>query len=144
MIEDIIELDNCNSETLRKSEKALLVLCDLFDRYSYPGEHPTKQEADKLSHETERILEYINIASDYVSEIKNDLKKIGADLDVLFDKVKKKADVSVNYSQSNYNNSASVRVDLVDMIIHMTDADEQFLLQMLIMSRNHIEKKVQS
>jgi hypothetical protein len=99
MINGIIDLLNCNSETSRKSEKALLILTDLFEMYNYVGERPTKQEADKLAYETERILSYINMASDYVFEIKKDLKQATENLDVLFDKAKHEKATPVKVKQ---------------------------------------------
>ncbi len=88
MIKEIINLDTCNADTLSKSEMAFLILSDLSTTYSFMGEHPTKKEADKLAYEAKRILGYINIACEYVSNVKQDLKQASVNIDNLLDMAK--------------------------------------------------------
>ncbi len=117
MIKKIIDMDSCNFDTLRKSEKALLILSDLSTSYSFMGEKPTKKEADKLSCEAERILEYINIATDYVFEIKKDLKLARENINGLFDKVKKIDD------PSNTNDQTGTSEEQNDTILNNISAN---------------------
>ena len=110
MKKEIIKLSESSMETMLKADKALLVLCDLLDRYNYVGEHPTKQEANRLSIETERIISYIDIAIDYVHEIKNGMKGIADDIEVLFEELRTndtvKSDVNGDFMQYVYARTA--------------------------------------
>lgn len=88
MIKELIQMDNQNIDALLKADKALAVLSDLSEDYGFEGEAPTMEEAMKLSFEAIRIANYISIALDYVSGIKNVLKKSAEDLDTLINEAK--------------------------------------------------------
>lgn len=89
MKKKIIRMDSQNVEAMHNADKAIVILGDLFQSYSFAGEAPTMEEASKLSIEAMGILTYISIALDYVSDIKSVLKKNAEDLDALFDEAKR-------------------------------------------------------
>ena len=89
MIKELIQMDNQNIEAMHNADKAIVILGDLFQNYSFAGKAPTMEEASKLSFEAMGILTYISIALDYVSDIKSVLKKNTEDLDVLFNEAKR-------------------------------------------------------
>lgn len=103
MIKKINDLSNTTSEALQKSVKALAILCDLIDTYNYMGQHPTKKEADKLSYDAVKILRYMDIASDYVFEIKKDLMQTQEELEILIDEAKANKTVSIEADQQAVN-----------------------------------------
>lgn len=89
MVKDIIDLECRNNDMMICATNAKLVLGDLFQDYNWVGERPTKEEADKLSIDAERIVTYIMIANDYVCQIKKGLQQTTIDIASLFDKAKK-------------------------------------------------------
>jgi hypothetical protein len=88
MIKDIIDLDSRNIDMIQDAEKAALLLGDLLQTYSLGGEHPTKEESKKILYDSGKILKFIDIACDYVCEIKRELNRFALDLNILLDKAK--------------------------------------------------------
>lgn len=75
--------------TERKADNALTILGDLLQDYSFMKDEPTQREANKYACEAKRIFRFIDISSDYVYDIKEEIRQAYDDLNNLHDLNKK-------------------------------------------------------
>lgn len=77
---DIFKL-NCEvSKAEISAGKAFIILCDLFETYSFEGVYPSEEQAKIIGREAGKIMSFIEIAMDYIYQTQEDIRHAVEDL----------------------------------------------------------------
>jgi hypothetical protein len=77
---DICKLSCKASGAGVSASKAFLVLCDLYETYSFTGDYPSEEQAKVFSREAAKIMGFIEIAIDYVYQTKESIDFVDKEL----------------------------------------------------------------